>query len=161
MPFLNKKLIYICLVLVCSFFPAPSNAQACSLDKIEVKWGSGAVQFSIEVADSNAERNRGLMFRESMGRYQGMLFAYDRPQRVSFWMRNTLLPLDMIFIDESGVVQNIHSNAIPLDETSIFGGTSIQYVLEINGGLAQELGIKQGSVLRHPLIAKENAAWSC
>jgi uncharacterized membrane protein (UPF0127 family) len=90
-----------------------------------------------------------------------MLFAYDRPQSVSFWMRNTLLPLDIIFIDEAGIVQKVHANAVPLDETPIFGGDSIQYVLEINGGLAKELGLGEGAILRHRVIPNDIAAWSC
>lgn len=89
-----------------------------------------------------------------------MLFVYDRPQRVSFWMRNTLIPLDMIFMDEAGRVTRVHENAIPLDETGIPGGDEVQYVLEINGGLASRLGIDVGSELRHPIIG-DDAAWPC
>ncbi len=90
----------------------------------------------------------------------GMLFVYDEPQFVSFWMRNTLIPLDMLFLDATGTVQHIHENAIPLDETAIPGGDDIQYVLEINGGLSSRLGITVGSALRHPSIG-DNAAWAC
>lgn len=89
-----------------------------------------------------------------------MLFVYERPQFVSFWMRNTLIPLDMIFMDETGSVRRVHENAVPLDERSIPGGPDIQYVLEINGGLARQLGVGVGSVLRHPSIGA-NAAWPC
>ena len=89
-----------------------------------------------------------------------MLFVYERPQVVSFWMRNTLIPLDMIFMDETGRVARIHENAVPLDETGIEGGDGIQFVLEINGGLAGQLGIVEGSQLRHPSIGN-NAAWAC
>ena len=105
-------------------------------------------------------RSRGLMHRESMPRSAGMLFVYDKPQPVSFWMRNTLIPLDMIFMDETGVVQRVHDNAVPLDETGIKGGDDIQFVLEINGGLASRLGIVEGAELRHPAIGL-NAAWPC
>ena len=95
-----------------------------------------------------------------MSRSAGMLFVYDRPQRVAFWMRNTLIPLDMIFLDETGTVVRVHENAIPLDETAIPGGDNIQYVLEINAGLSALFGIEEGTELRHPSIG-ENAAWSC
>ncbi len=95
-----------------------------------------------------------------MARSSGMLFVYERPQPVSFWMRNTLIPLDMIFMDETGTVRHVHENAIPLDETGIPGGPDIQFVLEINGGLAGRLGIAEGSELRHPSIGPD-AAWTC
>ena len=100
------------------------------------------------------------MHREKLATSAGMLFVYDRPQRVSFWMRNTLIPLDMIFLDRDGRVKRIHENAVPLDETGIEGGTGIQYVLEINGGLAGRLGITEGSELRHPAI-QPSPAWPC
>ena len=100
------------------------------------------------------------MHREKLATSAGMLFVYDRPQRVSFWMRNTLIPLDMLFLDADGRVTRIHENAVPLDETGIEGGTGVQYVLEINGGLAGRLGITEGSELRHPAI-RPAPAWAC
>jgi len=75
-------------------------------------------------------------------------------------MRNTLIPLDMIFADETGVVRNIHVNAQPLDETPIFGGTDIQFVLEINGGMSERLGLNVGDQMQHPLFG-EAAIWPC
>ena len=89
-----------------------------------------------------------------------MLFVYEHPQRVGFWMENTLIPLDIIFADASGVVKRIHENAIPLDRTTIDGGDQIQFVLEINGGLAGRMGIEVGSEMRHPAIGA-NASWPC
>ncbi len=88
-----------------------------------------------------------------------MLFVYDRERPVSFWMKNTLIPLDMIFADAEGRVVAIHENAIPHDETPIPSGAPSQYVLEINGGLASTLGIEVGSEMQHPAI--EAAAWPC
>ena len=67
----------------------------------------------------------------------------------------------MIFMDSTGTVMRVHSNAVPLDETPIFGGNNIQYVLEINGGLAERMGIEVGSVLQHPAIDQTRAAWPC
>ena len=136
-------------------------AAACSEDRVEIRVPFGTLRFRVEVADDPQERAIGLMHRESLPRFSGMLFVYERPQPVSFWMENTLIPLDMIFLDSGGVVQRVHANAIPLDRTPIPGGPDIQYVLEINGGLAGELGIVPGAVLRHPAITPELAAWSC
>ena len=101
------------------------------------------------------------MNRESLGRFAGMLFVYPNPQPVGFWMRNTLIPLDMLFIDPNGKVAYIHEKAVPLDETTIFGGNNIQYVFEINGGMASVLGINVGSVVRHPTISGPEVIWSC
>lgn len=143
------------------FFCAPSLASAaCAVDRVDLRGDWGQARFSVEVADDASERSQGLMHRESMPRSAGMLFVYEHPQRVAFWMRNTLIPLDMIFLDQTGTVMRVHENAIPLDETAIPGGDNIQYVLEINGGLTTLFGIEEGTELRHPSIG-ENAAWPC
>ncbi len=101
------------------------------------------------------------MNRESLPRMSGMLFVYEKPQPVAFWMKNTLIALDMLFMDETGTVQRIHENARPLDTTAIPGGEAIRYVLEINGGMARLLGITPGSVLSHPAIDQALAAAPC
>jgi len=132
----------------------------CDPGRVDLRGDWGQARFSVDVADTPPLRSLGLMHREQMPSSAGMLFVYERPQRVSFWMRNTLIPLDMIFMDVTGTVQRIHENAIPLDETSIFGGDDIQYVLEINAGLSDRLGIEIGSQLRHPALG-EAAAWPC
>ena len=101
------------------------------------------------------------MFRKSLDRFSGMLFVYDREQRVNFWMRNTFIPLDLLFFDSKGILRKIHHNAKPLDLTNIFGGDSIQYVLEINAGLSAALGIKVKYEMRYQLIHNDIAKWKC
>ncbi len=133
----------------------------CRPEVAELRGGGGVARFTVEVADDGAERATGLMNRPSMPSSAGMLFVYDAPQRAGFWMKNTLIPLDMIFIDPAGVVLGVHENAVPLDESPIDGGSGVQFVLEINGGLARPLGIGPGSVLRHPAVAQDQAAWPC
>lgn len=133
----------------------------CAPDSLDVRGPSGMARFSVEVADDGAERARGLMFREDMPTAAGMLFVYDRPQSVSFWMKNTLIPLDMIFADESGRVTRVHSDAVPGDLTPIDGGDGVQFVLEINGGLARRMGIAEGAEIRHPAIDPSLAVWPC
>ncbi len=140
---------------------AGAAGAACSPDVVELKGQRGASRFSVEIADDDEERARGLMFREHMPTSAGMLFIYDTPAPVSFWMRNTLIPLDMIFVDARGVVTSVHSNARPRDETPIPGKGLVRAVLEINGGLAGRLGISAGDVMRHPSFAQADAAWSC
>ncbi len=132
----------------------------CSDNQIDVRGDWGSARFSVEVADDGPKRSLGLMHRESMATSAGMLFVYPRPQKAVFWMKNTLIPLDMIFADETGVVTAVHENAVPLDLTGIDGGDNVQYVLEINAGLSKRLGLSVGSEMRHPAIG-ENAAWMC
>jgi uncharacterized membrane protein (UPF0127 family) len=101
------------------------------------------------------------MFRESMASSAGMIFFYETPQHAVFWMKNTLIPLDMIFADSTGLVKHVHANAIPHDETGIDGGTDILSILEINGGMAKKLGITAGAMMRHPDFKQKSASWAC
>lgn len=138
---------------------APAWAE-CNPNSVELKGAFGQARFDVELADDPAERGQGLMFRETLPRAAGMLFVYERPGRAVFWMKNTLIPLDMIFLDRTGRVTRVHENAVPLDLTPIDGGEDVFAVLEINGGLARRIGITEGSVMRHPAFAGQ-AAWPC
>ena len=140
---------------------AAGAANACREDTVLLRGDWGSVRFTVEIADDLFERQQGLMHRKSMAFSNGMLFIYEKPQTLNFWMRNTLIPLDILFIDAQGVVQNIHHMAKPLDETSIPGGDDLLSVLEINGGLAKRLGITEGSEVRHPAFAGNAPAWPC
>ena len=136
---------------------AQTAVAACAEDRVTVAGGFGTVRFQVQVADDNAERAQGLMFVEEMDRFAGMLFVYDEPRRATFWMRNTLIPLDMLFAAPDGTITSIHANAVPLDETTIDGGPGVQFVLEINGGLAARLGIAEGDVIQHPALGPDAA----
>lgn len=136
-------------------------APECAADKVDIRSGNSSVRFSSEIVDSPETRALGLMNREKLGTFSGMLFVYPKPQTMRFWMRNTLIPLDMIFIDERGLVQYVHENAIPLDETTIFGGDDIKFVFEINGGLSATFEINVGSEVRNPVISGPEVIWSC
>lgn len=150
------------LVAILALMMATSVSAACSENFVELRGDWGGARFRVEIADTEAERNKGLMFRESMSAGAGMLFIYPNTQRaIAFWMRNTLIPLDMLFFDDSGTLRHIHSNAVPHDETPISGGPGIRYVLEINGGLARGMGISVGSQMRHPTIHPNVAIWRC
>jgi uncharacterized membrane protein (UPF0127 family) len=138
---------------------SPLAAADCAPDQVDIRDPDAALRFHVEVMDTAGERAQGLMHRESLPRFSGMLFVYDRPQPVAFWMKNTLIPLDMLFFDGEGRLVRVKSAAQPHDETPVVGGDSIQYVLEINGGLAAELGIDLGAELRHPAVA--GGTWSC
>lgn len=147
-------------VLMCAVAQAAA-AETCRDDTVYLKGDWGDARFAVEIADDDRERAQGLMHREHLPSSAGMLFVYDRPQTLSFWMRNTLIPLDLIFIDPTGTVQTIHHSAQPLDETPIPGGSGLTHVLEINGGLAKAMGITVGTVLRHPTFSTTDARWPC
>lgn len=143
-------------------FPAVLFADPdCQPDRVGLRGDWGMAYFTVETADTPQERSRGLMHRETLPRNVGMLFVYDAPQPVAFWMKNTLIPLDMIFADATGTVRNVHHMARPHDETAIPGEGRIKAVLEINGGLARVLGIGPGTQLRHPAFDTGIAAWPC
>ncbi|THH39211.1 DUF192 domain-containing protein [Aliishimia ponticola] len=133
---------------------------ACREDVVWLRGDWGETSFRVELATTVAQRSRGLMFRDSMADDVGMLFLYQRPQALSFWMRNTYIPLDLIFLRPDGVVAHVHHRARPLDETPISGGRGLVAVLEINGGLAQQIGIAPGTQMRHPFFGGD-AAWPC
>ena len=92
------------------------------------------------------------MYRDSLPEMSGMLFVYERPQRAVFWMKNTLIPLDMIFISEDGSIEMIARNTVPGSLRTISPGVPVRAVLEINGGQAAELGIQPGDAVQHPLF---------
>ena len=100
-------------------------------------------RFEVEVARTPQEQQDGLMFRKSLGGDQGMIFPYDPPQDVAFWMKNTLIPLDMLFIRADGTIARI-TTAKALDETPVPGGEPVAAVLELRAGRAAELGIREG-----------------
>lgn len=154
---LLKGLVFAVIV----FGATNASAGTCSDSTIELRQNGVLAQFDIELAVTATEQAQGLMFRESMPQFNGMLFINERPRRVSFWMKNTLISLDILFIDETGVVQTLKHSATPLDTTSIPGGDNIQYVLEINGGLANLLGLSEGAELRYIGFNQENAIWPC
>ena len=113
---------------------------------------SREIKFDVELALNEAERARGLMYREKLGPYDGMLFDFYQDAPVSFWMKNTLIPLDMVFIAGDGTIKHVHANAVPLSTDAIPSQFPVRAVLEINGGSARLLGIKPGDKVKHPIF---------
>ena len=103
------------------------------------------VSFSVELAIDDSQRMQGLMHRRTMPADHGMLFDFAQTRLVTMWMKNTVLPLDMLFIDENGVTQHVRENAVPYSEELISSGGEVRYVLELNAGTARRLGIGVGS----------------
>jgi uncharacterized membrane protein (UPF0127 family) len=118
-------------------------------EELVIETASGPVTFFVEVVDTNETRAQGLMFREELAPNAGMLFDFKRQQPVSFWMRNTLIPLDMFFIKTDGRIVNIAKRTVPHSERGIPSVEPVLGVLETNAGVADRLGIKPGDVVRH------------
>ncbi len=125
------------------YFPATMRVEALSIETPK-----GPAKFSVEVATTREQQERGLMFRKSLAPDAGMLFDFGQDREVSFWMKNTLIPLDMLFIRSDGVVVRIAHNAKPLSEGAIRSGRPVRAVLEIAGGRAAELGVRPGNKVR-------------
>src|SRR5687768_2470850 len=110
-------------------------------------------RFTIELARTPADMERGLMYRDRLAPDHGMLFLYEDERPVSFWMKNTLIPLDLIFADSSGRIVQIAERAVPLSTALISSDSPVRAVLEVNGGTAVRLNIKVGDRLLHPALA--------
>lgn len=114
---------------------------------LTVSSGGKRHSFRVEVAASPQEQARGLMFRTAMGADEGMIFPMSPPRGASFWMRNTVIPLDIIFVGVDGRITNIAANAIPYDERPLSSVGEVKAVLELNGGRAAQLGIVPGDMV--------------
>jgi len=136
---------------------APVHASEPQMDLPRTRLQAGMHQIDAQVAATPMQRSIGLMFRKEMPQHEGMLFVFEQPAPQCFWMRNTLIPLDMLFADPAGRITHIHENAVPLDETTIDGGEGVQFILEINGGMASRLGIAVGDVMQHPSMGPDAA----
>ena len=157
-----NRLIQATVLLAMAVSANPVDASsACRIDSVALRGDWGQAEFSVEVADSPNERSEGLQGRRELGLMQGMLFVFESPGRVSFWMKNTPIALDMLFASSDGVVTKIHREAIPFDTSTIDGGDDTFAVLEINGGLSDRFGITAGSQMRHPAFDQVGAAWPC
>jgi hypothetical protein len=122
---------------------------------LTIATAAGDKAFNIEVVDTPEGRAKGLMFRTEIAPDYGMLFDFHESRPVSFWMQNTLVPLDMLFIKHDGTIANIQVNARPMDTTSIPSDGPVEFVLEIAGGRSVELGIKAGDKVVHDRINKD------
>jgi uncharacterized protein len=137
----------LCIVVLVAL-----SARSEGLDALEIATSTGEHSFQVEIAKDDATRERGLMDRRYMAADRGMLFEFDRDAPAAFWMKNTYIPLDMIFIARSGLVTRIVANAEPLSERVIPSGGPCAAVLELNGGTAAAIGLKVGDKIRHPFF---------
>jgi uncharacterized protein len=125
-----------------------------AVEPLQVVTAKGVFDFQVEIADTDATRERGLMFRKSLAPDKGMLFDFKKAQPVAFWMENTLIPLDMIFIGADGRIISIAHNAVPLSQKPIGSGGPALGVLEVRGGRAAEMGALPGDQVKNRIFPK-------
>jgi uncharacterized protein len=147
--------------LVCLPVPSPvpraaaqDAARPAASEPLTIRSRNGAHRFEVEVMRDDAGRSRGLMFRRRMAPDRGMLFDFERDEPVTMWMKNTYLPLDMLFIRPDGTVARIAADTEPLSTAIIPSGGPVLAVLELNAGTAARLGMQVGDRVEHPLFGK-------
>jgi len=140
------------LVLILSLFLAFGPSWAAGEQTLEIASKTGVHIFSVEVVDNDADRAKGLMYRKELPEGRGMLFDFHRDQDVSFWMQNTYIPLDMIFIRGDGQILRIEENTVPLSTRMIPSRGPVRAVLEVIGGTSRKLGIAPGDRVASPIF---------
>lgn len=152
-----RSLAAACVLAAATFFSAllwqaaPLRA-ASTLETVVIETARGPRTYQVEVMRTDADRARGLMLRPFLPADRGMLFDFGRVDRVAMWMKDTLIPLDMLFIRKDGTIARIAAMTEPMSERAIPSGEPVLGVLEINGGQSAHFGIKEGDVVRHKLF---------
>ena len=155
---------YYIICKVCFIFLALSlstTTDVCSEDstyessEIWIETATGRHRFVVEIAKTYEQRQRGLMFRRELPRDTGMLFHFGEETRLAMWMKNTFIPLDMLFINRHGIIHRVVENTIPLSLKTIPGGAPTMVVVELNAGVTSQLGIIAGDRVVHDIFVDE------
>jgi len=158
MTMLSRRLFFAIVAVLATMsagLAQPLNVQqrvTFPTSELIIESGGKRHRFTIEFADTDERRALGLMYRTTMAADAGMLFDFKVDQPVAMWMRNTRLPLDMLFITRDGRIANIAQRTVPFSETSIYSSGPVRGVLELNGGTAERLGLKPGDRVLHPMF---------
>jgi len=150
-------LAFVCPAVFVPFGPTPvraAEAEAVATEKLTLETSGGARSLEVEVARDPATRERGLMYRRYLPENRGMLFDFGHAQTVLMWMKNTYIPLDMIFIARDGKVTHIEADTEPLSEAILSSQGPAFAVLEVNAGLAKKIGLRPGDVVKHKLFQR-------
>ncbi len=152
---MHRRLLFLLTVLSLLVLPlvGPAGGLAAQqLQPLEIASKNGVHIFGVEMAVTPEEQARGLMFRRDLPDKQGMLFDFQREQPTSFWMKNTYISLDMIFIRADGRILRIAENTVPLSEALVSSGGPVRAVLEVIAGTCKKLGIAAGDRVSHPIF---------
>lgn len=152
MPLLHRPFLIALFAALILGSSAYAQLVAFQKSALTIDTASGPHRFALEMALTPEEQEQGLMFRKTLAADAGMLFDFGATRPVAFWMKNTLIPLDMLFIAADGRVADIHERAVPLSEATIEAKVPVRAVLEVNGGTVARLGIKPGDVVHHPIF---------
>ncbi|MEZ5984784.1 MAG: DUF192 domain-containing protein [Hyphomonas sp.] len=147
-----KRSLVSGLAAIAFVLTAPAALAELETSPLTIESSNGVHAFTVEIADEPEEITTGLMNRESMDPDAGMLFDFGQPREAAMWMKNTLIPLDMLFMAPDGQVIAIARNAVPGSLRTITPGVPVKAVLELNGGRAEELGIEPGDEVIHPIF---------
>lgn len=145
-------LLLLLLPLVLGAGTAVAQLQRFPTARLTIVTAGGPHEFTVELATTPAQMEQGLMFRQSLAPDAGMLFDFKSPQTVMMWMKNTWIPLDMLFVDASGHIVNIHERAVPGSLATIGSAAPVRAVVELNGGTAARLGIRPGDEVKFPIF---------
>jgi len=153
----RRSFVWLAVLLVWLIAPA-ANAQLQTFPKAELTIVSASEphKFTVELATTPGQMEQGLMFRQSLAPDAGMLFDYRTPSMAAMWMKNTLIPLDMLFVDQQGRIINIHERAVPGSLDPIAATAPARAVIELNGGTAAHLGIKPGDRVIFPIFGNSS-----
>ena len=149
---LARSLVTLATCLTCLASIADASARSHPVEPLDIVTARGDYHFKVEIADTDQTREQGLMFRKSMARDRGMLFDFKTAQPVAFWMKNTLIPLDMLFVGADGRIVSIARDAAPMSETPIPSGGDALVVIELAGGRAAQIGAEPGDLVRERRI---------
>jgi uncharacterized membrane protein (UPF0127 family) len=157
------RLAFLLAALMCAAAPQSFAQQAAieagepmrlEAEKLTIVTAQGRFEFDVEIADESFEQQRGLMFRTDLPTRRGMLFAFGKTRLVTMWMKNTPLPLDMVFLNADGTVAHIAERTTPFSEEIVSSGGEVAFALELNAGVSRLIGLKVGDRLEHRLFTK-------
>jgi uncharacterized protein len=151
----TRRIILLLAILLATALPggaAEPQLQQFSTSHLMIVSATGPHRFNVEVAETPGQMEQGLMFRRSLAPDAGMLFDFRKPTIATMWMRNTLIPLDMLFVDQQGLIVNIAQRAVPESDQTIAAAAPVRVVIELNGGTAERLGIQPGDRVLNPIF---------
>jgi uncharacterized membrane protein (UPF0127 family) len=149
---LARRAVMLAALATCVASSGSVLAQTLPVEPLDIMTARGDFHFKVEIADTDATRERGLMFRKTLAGNRGMLFDFKTARPVAFWMKNTLIPLDMLFVGPDGHIVSIARDAAPMSETPIPSGGDTLVVIELAGGRAAEIGAEPGDLVRERRI---------
>lgn len=156
---MRHYLIALVTLVLLALQPSALHAEEALLSKLEpltIATEGDATMFTVEIADTDALRARGLMFRQRLPEDRGMLFDFGSPRKVSMWMKNTYISLDMFFIREDGTIAYIAENTVPKSLDTVGVSEPVVAVLELVGGSAKRLGIRAGDTVYHRMFKNKD-----